>query len=75
MRDILFLLVELTAASSDYELEFSKYIHLNPMKANMAKRLEEYPCSYPVYIKLVNSSSVTTKQILFYFPELQAHLD
>jgi putative transposase len=58
--------------SSEYELELSKYIHLNPLKANMVERLEDYPwSSYPVYVGLINSSLVETSQILSYFPEPQ----
>jgi putative transposase len=57
---------------SEYELDLSKYIHLNPLKANMVAQLEDYPwSSYPVYAGLINSSLVDTKQILSYFPEPQ----
>jgi putative transposase len=55
--------------TSEYELELSKYIHLNPLKANMVNKLEDYPwSSYHVYAQLVNSSLVETKQILSHFP-------
>lgn len=58
--------------SSEYELELSNYIHLNPLKANMVAKLEDYPwSSYPAYAQLVTSSLVETKQILSYFPEPQ----
>jgi putative transposase len=58
--------------SSEYELELSKYIHLNPLKANMVTNLEDYPwSSYPAYAQLVNSTLVETKRILSYFPEPQ----
>jgi putative transposase len=61
--------------NSEYELELSKYIHLNPLKASMVNRLEDYPwSSYPVYAGLVQSSLVETKQILSYFPEPQKEL-
>jgi putative transposase len=56
--------------TSEYELELSKYIHLNPLKANMVTKLEDYPwSSYLAYAQLVNSSLVETKQILSHFPE------
>jgi putative transposase len=59
--------------SSEYEIELSKYIHLNPLKANMVERLEDYQwSSYPVYVHLSTSTLVTTKQILSYFPEPQS---
>lgn len=61
--------------NSEYELELSKYIHLNPLKANMVNHLEDYPwSSYLVYAGLVQSSLVETKQILSYFPEPQIEL-
>lgn len=59
--------------SSEYELELSKYIHLNPLKANMVERLEDYQwSSYPVYVFIATSTLVTTKQILSYFPDPQS---
>jgi putative transposase len=61
--------------SSEYELELSKYIHLNPLKASMVERLEDYKwSSYLVYIHNVKSSLVSTQQILSYFPEPQIQL-
>jgi putative transposase len=59
--------------SSEYELELSKYIHLNPLKANIITALEDYRwSSYRVYIFLEKSSLVYTKQLLSYFPEPQS---
>jgi putative transposase len=56
--------------SSDYELELSKYIHLNPLKAGMVDRVEDYPwSSYPTYVRNILSTIVTTEQILSYFSE------
>jgi putative transposase len=56
--------------SSEYELDLSKYIHLNPLKANMVGKLEDYGwSSYRVYVLIEKSSLVSTKQILSYFPE------
>lgn len=56
--------------SSEYELELSKYIHLNPLKAGMVDRLEDYPwSSYPTYVLNVKSTIVSTEQILSYFQE------
>lgn len=61
--------------SSEYELDLSKYIHLNPLKAGMVERLEDYKwSSYPVYGHIVKSTIVTTKQILSYFPKPQSQL-
>jgi putative transposase len=61
--------------SSEYELDLSKYIHLNPLKAGMVERLEDYKwSSYLVYVHKVQSTFVSTKQILSYFPEPQSQL-
>lgn len=58
--------------SSEYELDLSKYIHLNPLKANMVTKLEDYRwSSYRIYVLLEKSSLVHTNQILSYFPEPQ----
>lgn len=58
--------------SPEYELDVSKYIHLNPLKATMVERLEDYPwSSYHSYILNDENSLVTTEQILSYFNEPQ----
>ncbi|OCA87691.1 hypothetical protein A8F94_07500 [Bacillus sp. FJAT-27225] len=58
--------------SVDYEVELSKYIHRNPLKAGMVNSLEEYPwSSYHTYGGLQASPylHVQTERILGYFPE------
>lgn len=56
----------------DYELDISKYIHLNPLKAGMVKKLEDYPwSSYRTYVKNEENPLVTTSHILSYFIEPQ----
>ncbi|MBB6446986.1 REP element-mobilizing transposase RayT [Bacillus benzoevorans] len=56
--------------SINYELEASRYIHLNPVKANLVSRPEEYLwSSYRFYIsKDKHPLTISTKQILSYFP-------
>lgn len=55
--------------SPAYELDLSKYIHLNPLKAKIVTKLEDYPwSSYRAYAFHEKSSLVDTKQILSYFP-------
>ncbi|WP_216831529.1 REP-associated tyrosine transposase [Alkalihalobacterium elongatum] len=52
-----------------YFLEASKYIHLNPVEANMVERPESYRwSSYPAYISSISNPHVCTKRILSYFP-------
>lgn len=59
--------------SPEYELDLSKYIHLNPLKANMVKKLEDFRwSSYRTYVLLENSPLINTKQILSYFSEPQS---
>ncbi|MHC0037612.1 transposase [Pseudoneobacillus sp. C159] len=58
--------------TSEYELDLSKYIHLNPVRAKIVERLEDYPwSSYHIYVRQLNSSLVDTKRILSYFLEPQ----
>lgn len=58
--------------SAAYELDVSKYIHLNPLKANIVTKLEDYPwSSYRCYIRNEKNPLVTTTQILSYFPNTQ----
>ncbi|MEB6548673.1 transposase [Heyndrickxia sporothermodurans] len=54
----------------DYELEVNKYIHLNPIRANIVQRLEDYPwSSYRTYIFGEENSLVFTTQIFSYFKD------
>lgn len=57
----------------DYELEVSRYIHLNPLKAKMVKNIEDYQWSsiHSYLTESTNSSLVCTNQILSYFPPPQ----
>lgn len=55
--------------SAAYELDVSKYIHLNPLKANIVAKLEDYPwSSYRAYFLREKNPLVTTEQVLSYFP-------
>lgn len=55
--------------SAAYELDVSKYIHLNPLKANIVSNLEDYQwSSYRAYVLREKNPLVTTEQILSYFP-------
>ncbi|WP_026572832.1 transposase [Bacillus sp. UNC438CL73TsuS30] len=59
--------------TAEYLLDVSRYIHLNPVGANMVKSPEHYPwSSYSAYISNShNLEIVTTKEILSFFPEPQ----
>ena len=60
--------------SPDYELDVSKYIHLNPTKAGMVEAPEDYPwSSYRAYIFGEESSLIDTKQVLSYYPDPKAN--
>ena len=49
-------------------LETSRYIHLNPVRANMVERAEEYKwSSYPMYIGLQEEKIIFSEYILLYF--------
>jgi putative transposase len=55
--------------SLDYEFDVSKYIHLNPLKAGLVDKLEDYPwSSYNAYVNGEVSQLVDTKHLLSYFP-------
>lgn len=56
--------------SSDYELDVSRYIHLNPLKAKMVENLADYQWSsiHNYLTDATNSPHVYTNQILSYFP-------
>ncbi|WP_071393461.1 transposase [Bacillus tuaregi] len=59
--------------SLQYFLEASKYIHLNPLEAEMVLSPESYPwSSYKAYLSPQHPDPlVTTNKILSYFPEPQ----
>ena len=55
--------------SPKYLLEASRYIHLNPVKANMVETPIEYSwSSYASYVSGVQEAAVTTQKILSYVP-------
>lgn len=55
--------------SMDYELEVNRYIHLNPVKANLVKNPEDYRwSSYHTYFSQNENPLLSTHQILSYFP-------
>ncbi len=55
-----------------YCQELSRYIHLNPLRAEMVKDLRRYPwSSYPEYIGLKKASWLETGSILGYFGSQQ----
>lgn len=55
-----------------YEIDVSKYIHLNPLKAQMVDQLEDYPwSSYRAYVLEEENPLLTKKQILSYFSQPQ----
>jgi putative transposase len=56
--------------SLNYFLEASRYIHWNPVEAEMVQIPEEYPwSSYSVFLEKSQHPLVTTGRILSYFPE------
>ncbi|WP_077214841.1 transposase [Bacillus dakarensis] len=56
--------------SVEYELDVSKYIHLNPLQAGMVQKMEDYPwSSYRAYILKEHNPLVTTDHLLSYFPD------
>jgi putative transposase len=56
--------------SAEYEIDLSKYIHLNPLKAKLVTDLGDYEwSSYRTYAQLEKSPLVTTGRILSYFGE------
>jgi putative transposase len=53
-----------------YLLGVSKYIHLNPVEANLVRQPELYPwSSYPAYLLKQQNPLVHTGKILSFFPE------
>jgi putative transposase len=54
--------------NDEYVLEASRYIHLNPVRANMVDAPEKYKwSSYPVYIGKKKESIVQSEILLSYF--------
>ena len=52
-----------------YVLETSRYIHLNPVRANMVEHPQDYPwSSYAIYMEGEDHPLVTTGKILSFFP-------
>ncbi|WLR50671.1 transposase [Bacillus tianshenii] len=57
-------------ATSDYLLEVSRYIHRNPLEANMVSKPENYRwSSYRSYISNQDNHHISTSKILSYFSE------
>lgn len=55
--------------SRAYELDLSKYVHLNPVKAGIVNFPEDYPwSSYRAYLHKEESPLIDKHQILSYFP-------
>ncbi|AKA70859.1 transposase [Clostridium scatologenes] len=51
-----------------YMLEASRYLHLNPVKANMVEKPEDYRwSSYSMYIGEKKEKLIITKEVLSYF--------
>lgn len=58
--------------SLGYEIELSKYIHLNPLKAGIVNKPEDYPwSSYRAYILQEKDNLISSDRILSYFTEPQ----
>jgi REP element-mobilizing transposase RayT len=59
-------------ADRSYFLNANRYIHRNPLEANIVKKLEDYPwSSYSSYISTKPNILVTSEKILSQFPEPQ----
>jgi len=55
-----------------YELELSRYIHLNPLKAGLTDSLDDYVwSSYPIYASTAHSPLVITSRLLSFFKRPQ----
>lgn len=58
--------------SINSQVEVSRYIHLNPVKATMVKSPEDYPwSSYSAYTTDSANPHVTTEKLLSYFQNPQ----
>lgn len=56
--------------SLQYELDVSKYIHLNPVEAHMVEKAEDYRwSSYRAYVFGEKNPHVYTEKILSHFPQ------
>lgn len=56
-----------------YLVELSRYIHLNPVRAKMVERPEDYPySSYPVYVSGSDDGLVSSAEILKVFGDQPA---
>lgn len=52
----------------EYLLEVTRYVHLNPVRAGMVKKPEEYPwSSYRIYVNETPHHLVDAEKILSYF--------
>lgn len=55
--------------TDSYNLDISRYIHLNPVNANMVEFPEEYSwSSYRDYVRVPRDKIVSVEKILQYFP-------
>ena len=60
--------------SREYEIDVSKYIHLNPVQAGMVTTPEKYTwSSYRAYLYGEANPHIDPKPILSYFPDPQPH--
>ncbi|MEH7130236.1 transposase [Neobacillus drentensis] len=56
--------------SSEYEIDVSKYIHLNPVSAGMVANPEDYPwSSYRAFVYGESIPLIAPKTLLSYFPD------
>jgi putative transposase len=56
--------------SPEYEIDVSKYIHLNPFSAGMVANPEDYPwSSYRAYVFGESIPLIAPKTVLSYFPD------
>ncbi len=56
--------------SPEYEIDVSKYIHLNPRSAGMVENPEDYPwSSYRAYVFGESIPLIAPKKLLSYFPD------
>ncbi|TYR75238.1 transposase [Rossellomorea vietnamensis] len=59
--------------TTSYLLGVSKYIHLNPVEANLVKKPEHYPwSSYPAFYQQKYDPLVHTEKVLSFFPDSPA---
>lgn len=57
-----------------YMLEVSRYVHLNPVKANMVEKPEEYKwSSYSMYIGKTKEKLINSEKLLKYFCNRNAY--